>query len=241
MSKTVISEIKNIPISKIISEYISIHKKGRNYFAICPFHNDTNPSLVISDEKNIFKCFTCNTSGDSIKFVSQYLNLPYYKAVIEIANKFKIKFDDNFEDKVDTHYNNYCLNQDYLDLCQIYLNQPKFEYAKKYLNSRNINDEDVQTFKIGYNPDYKDSSIYNILTSENITNIGDKKTYKRDLLIENGLITINQKGEPIDFFQNRIIFSISDENDNIVGFSGRSINNESPRSEERRVGKECRL
>lgn len=229
MSKTVINEIKNIPISKIISEYISIHKKGRNYFAICPFHNDTNPSLVINDEKNIFKCFTCNTAGDAIKFVSQYLNLPYYKAVEEIASKFKIEFDSNLNDYIDDNYENYCLNQDYIDLCQVYLNQPKFEFAKQYLNSRNIYDEDIKTFKIGYNPSYKESSIYNILTNENISNIGDKKTYKRDMLIENGLITINQNGEPIDFFQNRVIFAISDENDNIVGFSGRSINNESPK------------
>lgn len=229
MNKTVINEIKNIPISKIIAEYISIHKKGRNYFAICPFHNDTNPSLVINDEKNIFKCFTCNTSGDAIKFVSQYLNLPYYKAVGEIANKFEIEFDSNFNDHVGDNYENYCLNQDYLDLCQVYINQPKFEFVKQYLNSRNINDKDIQTFKIGYNPSYKESSIYNILTNENISNIGDKKTYKRDLLIENGLITINQNGEAIDFFQNRIVFAISDENDNIVGFSGRSINNESPK------------
>lgn len=230
MNNKIINEIKNLSISRVISEYISITKKGRNYFAICPFHNDTNPSLVINDEKNIFKCFTCNTSGDAIKFVSNFNNISYPKAIIEIANKFNLNLENfNQQEYINEYQNNYDLNKDYLDLCQVYLYQPKFQYAYDYLKSRNINDNDIKKFKIGFNPTNKESNIYNILTNEKIINLNEKKSYKRETLLENGLITLNSNAEPIDFFQNRIVFSISNENDEIVGFSGRSIDGETPK------------
>lgn len=230
MNNKIINEIRSIAISKIISEYISITKKGRNYFAICPFHNDTNPSLVINDEKNIFKCFTCNTSGDAIKFVSGYQNIPYSKAILEIANKFNLDISGYDEQNYVSKYQlNYDLNRDYLELCQIYLKQPKFKYAYDYLESRNISDSEIAKFKIGFNPPNNESNIYRILTNEHIVNSGNKAIYKRETLLDNGLVVLNQKAEIFDFFANRIIFAISNENDEIVGFSGRSINNDNPK------------
>ena len=230
MNNKIINNIKNISISKIISEYISINKKGRNYFAICPFHNDTNPSLVINDDKNIFKCFTCNTSGDAIKFVSQFNNISYSKAIIEIAKKFNIELDDyQINQNEDKYQINYDLNQSYLDLCQVYLQQPKFRIAREYLQSRNIDENDIKKFKIGFNPSNSESNIYNILTNEKMSSISNNKFYKRETLLENGLINLTNNGEHIDFFQNRIIFAISNQYDQIVGFSGRTINNDSPK------------
>ena len=229
MSNNLLQQIKQIKISSIISNYLQINKKGRNYFAICPFHNDKNPSLVISDEKNIFKCFTCNVSGDSISFVKKFKNLNDREAIKEIAinNNLDSNLINDFDKtfiKNNPYLKNYNLNEDYYELCKTYLYQTKNNEYLNYLYNRHISDEDINYFKIGYNPDENNSQIYDILTSNsNNIIVNNRNTYSRDLLIENGLITINNNGTISDFFKNRIIFSICDENNNIVGFSGRSL------------------
>ena len=79
-------------IVDIVSRHISVSKKGKNYFAICPFHNDTNPSLSISKDKQIFKCFVCNEAGNVFSFISKYKKIPYMKAVKEVADIVGIDF-----------------------------------------------------------------------------------------------------------------------------------------------------
>ena len=93
IDREVIEEIKSrADIVDIISSFISVTKKGRNYFAVCPFHDDHNPSMVISKDKNIFKCFVCGTSGDVFKFVSLYEKISYEDAIRRVAEM--IGYDD---------------------------------------------------------------------------------------------------------------------------------------------------
>ena len=79
-------------IVDIISRHISVVKKGKNHFAICPFHNDTNPSLSISKDKQIFKCFVCNEAGNVFTFIQKYKKIPYMRAVKEVADIVGIDF-----------------------------------------------------------------------------------------------------------------------------------------------------
>ena len=82
-----INEIRqNSDIVDIVSRHINVVKKGRNYFAICPFHNDTNPSLSISKDKQIFKCFVCNEAGNVFTFIQKFKKIPYMRAVKEVAD-----------------------------------------------------------------------------------------------------------------------------------------------------------
>ena len=145
-------------IVTVISHYINVEKKGRNFVAVCPFHNDTNPSLQISAEKQIFKCFACGTGGNAIGFVQEFEKIPFMEAArkvaeivgfhdprLEAAAKPKAPIDPEKQRLID------CIN----DLQSFYrysLMTPEGEKARGYLANRHLDLAQQQKYAIGYAP-----------------------------------------------------------------------------------------
>ena len=213
----VIEEIKNkANIVDVISRYINVIKKGNNYLAICPFHNDSNPSMNISESKQIYKCFSCGAGGNVFTFVSEYEKIGFVEAVVKVANiiGYDLSSYEIETPKVDTKKER--LLKLVKDACDFYnynlLNSDNEGIT--YLSKRGISIDVIDNFKLGYAP--SDSSK----TLRYLT----KKGYTVEEIIEAG-IGINNNGF-LDRFSSRVVFPISDLQGNIVAFSGRRIDGE---------------
>ena len=191
-------------------------KKGNNYVAYCPFHDDNNPSLSISPDKQIFKCFSCppenKSSGDVFTFVMKYKHLSYIEAVKLVAEMIGYNYDfgdtkaNVFEETI-THK----LIREAVNFCQYELNSTDGIQHKEYLEKRNIDTKMIERFQIGYNP--KDDKLYSFLS---------KKGYKDNDIIAANLARLTKNGIR-DVFFNRIMIPISDINGYPIGFTARSI------------------
>ena len=200
-------------IVDIVSRHISVSKKGKNYFAICPFHNDTNPSLSISKDKQIFKCFVCNEAGNVFSFISKYKKIPYMKAVKEVADIVGIDFKLAQEKQTEVLDIKTKVLYDILnDSMMFYKNSLlSSEQAIEYCQSRDLNQKVIQDFNIGYSPDF-DKLIQYLLV----------KGYKKEDIFRSG-VAIENNGELKDRFAHRLIFPITNLNGKVVAFSGRII------------------
>ncbi len=222
MNKIPYDEILNIQrkvnIVDVIQNYLPIEKKGKNYFAICPFHDDHNPSLSISPEKQIYTCFVCGASGNVFNFVMNYENISFSSAVLKVANLAGINIDikqDNKEQIRDTKYDSYYKIFDIAN--KYYQNNLNSKYGTKaleYLKKRNITKDIIKEFEIGLS--LNDNLISKLLSS---------KGYNLNSLEELGLCGIKDKFL-YDIFRNRIMFPLKDSLGNVVGFSGRIYNGE---------------
>ena len=213
--------LKQVDIVDIISSFIKVTKKGRNYVAICPFHNDTNPSLTISQEKQIFKCFTCGVGGDGITFVRRYKNCPYLEALKIVASIGGIK-DERLEKKQnnviseDLQHVYDCLDKinSYYELF-LFQSDDGRNIGLKYFHDRGLTDDIIREFSLGFSP------IDGEKLPERLLNDGfSLKTIEKTGI---GLV-YNQKIK--DNNCGRVIFSIKDGEGHIVGFSARSLTND---------------
>lgn len=199
-------------IVDIISAYINLEPKGKNYFGICPFHDDHNPSLSVSPDKQIYTCFVCGASGNVFSFVKDYENISFPESVKLVGEKIghNITYKTS-ENKI---------NKDYYDIMDMankyFLNNLKSKdgiNAKEYLYKRNLNDEIINEFNIGVS--FNDNNLSKLLIS---------KKYLEKHIIEIGLA--NKTDNLYDVFRNRIIFPIRNDKGQVVAFSGRIYNNE---------------
>ena len=222
MNKIPYDEILNIQrkvnIVDVIQNYLPVEKKGKNYFAICPFHDDHNPSLSISPEKQIYTCFVCGASGNVFNFVMNYENISFTSAVIKVANLAGINLDirqDKKEivksNKYDSYYKIFNIVSKYY---QNNLNSVYGAKALEYLEKRNIKKDVIKEFEIGLS--LNDNLISKLLSS---------KGYDLHNLEELGLCGVKDKFL-YDIFRNRIMFPLKDSLGNVVGFSGRIYNGE---------------
>lgn len=203
-------------IVDIISQYLTLTKQGKNYVAVCPFHDDHSPSLVISPEKQIFNCFTCRTGGNVFSFIMKYENVGFLEAVKMVADKVGYKINLDFvsaNEKVNQ------VDYEIMDLAKkYYLNNIFTEIgvsARKYLNSRKLGEDIIREFNLGLAPSSK-NDLYKILI---------KKGYTVEKIEELGLI--NRVGlEVYDAFTNRIMIPIENLKGDVVGFSARIFNGE---------------
>lgn len=220
LDQSLVAEIKaRADIVDIISSYINVIKKGRNFFAVCPFHDDHNPSLSISKDKNMFKCFVCGAGGDVFNFVARHENIPYYDAVKRVAemigfddprlhqNEFKVKVD---ESKAPLYK---CITE-LATFYQYGLNTEEGEIAKNYLSERGLSDEQVAKFSLGYA--FKDGSLS--------IDYLKRKGFSLKNIEDIGISLVKTQGMK-DSNAGRVIFPIKDNNGQFVGFSARKLDN----------------
>ena len=207
----------NTNIVDIISSYIPLTLKGKNYFGVCPFHDDHSPSMSVSTSKQIFKCFSCGAVGNVFTFVKDIENVSFLEAVKIVADKTGINV--NFDIKNDLKSLKHKEEYEIMDLATKYfqnnLNTDKGELAKKYLSERSLNNDAIKDFNIGLALKENDT-LYKLLI---------KKGYSIKTITELGLI--NKNGADVyDSFINRIIFPIHNLDGQAIGFTGRIYNNE---------------
>lgn len=215
----VILDIKSkVNVVDVISEYLPVEQKGKNYFAICPFHDDHNPSMSISPEKQIYTCFVCGASGNVFNFVANYEKVSFVSAVKKVAQKAGINLDINVKDDYkpqDTKYDKYYKMFDITN--KYYQNNIKSVYGKKaieYLHNRKIDDDIINEFEIGLS-----------MNDNNISKLLEKKGYDVNELIDIGLCG-KKDNFVYDIFRNRIMFPLYNLDGKPVGFSGRIYNGE---------------
>lgn len=203
-----VSEIRSkLDIVEVISSYLPLIQKGKNFFGVCPFHDDTNPSMSVSREKQIYRCFSCGASGNVFTFVQEYEHISFRQALIQLAERAGVSLNSisyqKKEDKYDKFYEIYQIAHKY------YLNNLKTNLGKKakeYLHSRTIDDAMIKEFGIGLSLD----------TSNDLIQLLEKKGYNLNELNEIGLANSNH-----DLYNGRIMFPLKDLSGRIVGFSGR--------------------
>jgi DNA primase len=208
--------LKKVDIADIVGRYISITKKGRNYQALCPFHDDRNPSLSISPEKQIFKCFVCGTGGNAIQFIQQYDKISFPLAVKKLADMVgfvdpgltQVQQRTEADAKLEPYYA--CL-EDLLGYYQFGLVSDEGKLARDYLASRGLVGPILETFGIGYA--LKDGAT----TIQYLTKRGHQRTVIESL----GLTASNASQS--DRFAGRVMFPIHSRDGRVVGFSGRLI------------------
>ncbi|MCL5113553.1 MAG: DNA primase [Patescibacteria group bacterium] len=212
---------EKIDIVSFISEYIPLKKAGRNFKANCPFHSEKTPSFVVSPERQIWHCFGCGKGGDAFTFLMDYDSLEFVEALRILAKKTGIELQEHASFKTETSQKEriYRLNNLACDFYHYLLTKhPIGKPALSYLTKvRKIDPRIIETFMLGFSPG-RGAALSNYLI--------DKKKYKRGDLTEAGL-SFEREGRIVDFFRNRIMFPLFDHRDNIVGFSGRSIDQNS--------------
>ncbi len=207
--------LKHCDIVDIISRYIDVIQKGREYVALCPFHDDNNPSMQISKSKQIFKCFVCGTGGNAIKFVELYEHISFFQAMQKVA--YLSGYDDpRLKEKVVAKAKNpqiesleNCIN-DLTTYYQYGLNTNEGQDALNYLNNRGIDEKLRKKFLIGYS--FKDG----VNTCKYLLSKGHSYRSMELIGIASGNNNIYS-----DLNQGRIIFPICDENGQVIGFSSR--------------------
>ena len=224
-----IDEIKkSVDIVEIIQEYVELSKKGKNYWGICPFHDDSNPSMSVSIEKQLYNCFSCNNAGGVFKFIQQIEKVSFKEAVNIVGKKvgISIKIDENIEKYNENQKVLINALNDAMDYYIISIEAKEGKKALEYSEKRGLTAKIREKFKIGYAS--HEANLTNFLVN--------KKKYDVAVLINASLTNANEK----DFFKDRLIFGIQNEYGDIVAFSGRSIDNTEPKyinSSETRVFK----
>ncbi len=216
IENSTLSEIRNnLDIVEVISNYLPLTNKGKNYFGVCPFHDDHSPSMSVSREKQIYTCFSCGATGSVFKFVQDYENISFLEAVKKCADMAGISIDigqARSKNKYQELYDIYSLSNKFY---QNNINTKYGEKARQYLNSRNLDDATIKEFDIGLSLNEKDT----------LTKLLKSKNYSDELLIRSGLVNESEY-ELHDVYRNRIMFPLYDLNGNVIGFNGRVYNGE---------------
>lgn len=205
-----------IDIVDFLSEYIQLKKAGRSFKALCPFHGEKTPSFVVSPERQSWHCFgACGEGGDVISFLQKWENLEFLEALKILAQRAGITLSSyQPSEGVKLKEKLYKINHLASEFFHFLLTSHKSgSRAREYLKSRGIKDEIIKTFTLGYAPDSWDSLIKFLL----------KKGYSNTDINTAGLLVRSDRGTYYDRFRGRLVFTLKDHRGNIVGFSGRLL------------------
>ncbi len=215
MDNSILLKIKNeLDIVDIVSESVDLSKKGRNYWGICPFHEDTNPSMSVSPDKQLFKCFVCGTGGDLIKYTSLISKISFGESLSVLAKRIGVEYKaSSRKEKTYSESETKIMQvlEDAMLFFQYSLNTPEGKEALEYSDSRGLSQSVREEFAIGYAPK---SGLIEYLKN---------KGHHESTIINASLS--NENGG--DFFRNRLIFSIKNNDGKIVAFSARDLSGQS--------------
>jgi DNA primase len=220
LSELSIAQVRDISgqnLVDIVTDSIILKRSGREYMGCCPFHDDSTPSFSVSPEKGLYHCHGCNVGGDAIAFIRAQKNLDFVEAVEELASRFNIPVE--YADS----------NRDYrkeksllADLYRIHSTATEWFQqqltldVRKYLADRDISEEAIATWQLGYAPESWDS-LFNYLKSQG---------YSADLIERAGLIIKRNDGGYHDRFRNRLMVPIYDRAGRVIAFTGRTTGND---------------
>lgn len=211
-------------IVSVIGSYIKLQKKGANYMACCPFHNEKTPSFSVSQQKQMYHCFGCGAGGNVFTFLMQYENYSFVEALRTLADRAgvslpEIEYSEEAKRASDLKGRLLAVNK---DAAKYYFYQLKSERGKAaldYLKKRSLASETIQKFGLGYSTKYADD-LYKYLK---------RLGYDDELLGQSGLITMEEAKGAYDKFWNRVMFPIMDINNKVIAFGGRVMGQGSPK------------
>ncbi len=229
IDQSTINEIKDkTDILDVVSEYVKLEKRGRNYIGLCPFHDEKTPSFTVSEDKQICHCFGCKKGGNVFQFIQEIKDIPFTEAVKELGDRVNIQVDvPNHSQAGGTHQ----IASEDLQMIEMHeLMQAYYHYALvktvegeaalNYLKERGFSDEMIEKRKIGYAPDNA-TFCHDFL---------EKKGYDIELAYEAGLLSRNEENfSYYDRFRDRIMFPLQNAQGRTVGYSGRTYTDQEPK------------
>ncbi|TOR16703.1 DNA primase [Vibrio parahaemolyticus] len=223
--------LARLDIVDIIDARVKLKKKGKNYGACCPFHNEKTPSFSVSQEKQFYHCFGCGAHGNAIDFMMEFERLEFVEAIEELASYLGLdvpreqrsggggQFNSGPQASSSEKRSLYDLMGSIAQFYRNQLKQPSSKVAIEYLKDRGLSGEIVQKFGIGYVADEWD------LVRKNF---GQNKD-NQDMLVTGGMLIENDKGNRYDRFRGRIMFPIRDRRGRVIGFGGRVLGEGTPK------------
>ncbi len=210
-------------IVELVRKYVpSLRKAGRNYKALCPFHNEKTPSFTVNPEKQIFHCFGCQEGGDIFSFIMKIENLTFMESVKKLAKEAQIKIDFS-------SYNSSEMEKTFSEIKKAtcfaaefysrFLTSSNAAEARDYLKKRGISEKILKFFNIGYSPPYSDFLV----------NEASKKGFSKEILLKAGLVQMRETGHLYDYFRNRIMFPIKGIAGDVIAFGGRILSTGEPK------------
>ena len=207
-------------IVDVISRYLQVQRKGKSYVALCPFHDDHSPSMSISPDRQIYKCFVCGAGGNVFTFVQNYEKVSFTEAVAQVANivGYPLSLENDLPAKPEDPHKKamYKVMEEMIRYTIYALNTNEAVLEKQYLEDRGLNDQIRAKFEIGYNP--PNDALYHFLKA---------KGYKESDMVDCNVVRTGPRGIN-DVFSGRITFPIHDQHGNPIGFSARSIDPNNP-------------
>jgi DNA primase len=203
----------------VVGNFVKLKRRGSNYLGNCPFHHEKTPSFTVSPSKEIFKCFGCGKSGNTISFIMEHEKLSYVEALKWLANRYNVEVEETEtspEKKLaqQTSESLFIINQ----FAQQFYSHQLFDtddgenIGLAYLKERGFNEETIRKFGIGYAPEKRDSFVKEALQQQ----------YNPELLQKSGL-AVERQGQLVDNYRDRIIFPIHNNSGKIIGFGARLI------------------
>lgn len=219
-----IAEVKDrVDLVEIISDYVVLQKKGREFVGLCPFHDEKTPSFTVNSAKQLYYCFGCGEGGGAIKFLMEIGKQSFREVVLNLAQRYQIpiktlapEYQQEIQKQISTREQLYEILAVANSFYQHSLSQPEGEFALKYLQeTRQLNKEHIEQFKLGYAPKGWET-IYHYLV--------ELKHYSVILVEQAGLIKKRNKGDGyIDYFRDRLMIPIHDKEGRIIAFGARSL------------------
>ena len=211
-------------IVDVISSYVKLKKTGSNYMGLCPFHNEKSPSFSVNGHRQMYHCFGCGVGGNVFTFLMEYENFTFVEALKHLAERCGMQLPETEaspEAKRQADLRNTILNINKEAALYFYhqLKSPKGQYALQYLKERELSDETIVKFGLGYSNKYSDD-LYQYLKN---------KGYDDLTLKETGLFTMDEKRGVHDKFWNRVMYPIMDANSKVIGFGGRVMGEGTPK------------
>ena len=222
-SEEILEDIRqSSDIVDVISQYVSLKRSGRNFFGLCPFHNEKSPSFSVSPDKQIFHCFGCGVGGNIFTFISKIEGISFREAIEVLAERANIqlpKLEDNTDSyKEELKAKVYKVNKFTADFYHKNLYKPSSKLAQEYIKKRKLNNETLKSFQIGFSGKFDE--LYKALKQEGF---GEQE------ILESGLVNKNDNGKFIDRYRNRLMFPICDARGRVIAFGGRVLDDSKPK------------
>lgn len=211
-------------IVDVIGSYVKLKKKGSSYMGLCPFHNEKTGSFSVTPSKQMYHCFGCGAGGNVFTFLMQYENYTFVEAMQELAQRGGIELPqhemtDAQKKEADKKSRLLEINKEAAKYFYSLLRSPRGQRAHDYFKKRELTDETMQKFGLGYSDQYS-NDLYKYLRS---------KGYEDNILKESGLISYNEVRGAYDKFWNRAMFPIMDTHNRVIGFGGRVMGDGEPK------------
>ncbi|WP_298661750.1 DNA primase [uncultured Barnesiella sp.] len=207
-------------IVDVVSDFVSLRRRGANYWGLCPFHDDRSPSFSVSPSKGVCKCFSCGKGGSAIHFIMEHEQLSYYEALKYLAKKYNIEvhekeLTDEERQKRSERENMFVINtfaQEFFSKSLLETDEGR-SVGLAYFKERGFNEDIIRKFGLGYSPEKRDA-----LAVE-----AQKRGYKIDYLLKTGLCRETQEGRIYDLFSGRVMFPVYSVSGKVVAFGGRIL------------------